>query len=95
MARIRTVKPEFFQHEGLASCSPHARLLAVALTQLADRRGRIRYVPMQVHAHAFPWEATVKVPALLAELEAVDYLKIYSIEGRDYIWIVNFENTSA
>ena len=30
MARIRSVKPEFFHHEGLASCSPHARLLFVA-----------------------------------------------------------------
>jgi predicted Rossmann fold flavoprotein len=61
MARIRTIKPEFFSHEELSSKSAHARLLAIGLLTLADCEGRLRWVPMQVHAHVFPWEATVKI----------------------------------
>ena len=90
MARIRTVKPEFFQDEELAACSPHARLLAIALLQLCDKNGVFRNIPMQVHAHAFPWEAMVKVPALLGELEGIGYLFFYTVKGREYGYIPGF-----
>lgn len=91
MARIRTLKPEFFQNEEIAKCSPHARLLAIGLLQMADVRGRIRYVPMQVHAQVFPWEALVKVPVLLGELQEINYVKKYRVDGREYLWVVQFE----
>lgn len=84
MARIRTVKPEFFQDEALASCTPHARLLAIALLQICDAKGIFRYVPMQIHAHAFPWEASVNSPALLRELEGVGYVKFYAVDGKQF-----------
>ena len=90
MARIRTIKPEFFHDKGLASCSPHARLLAIALLQLADCEGRMKNIPMQIHAHAFPWEAEVNTPMLLSELESIGFVILYESEGDDYIAIPNF-----
>ena len=90
MARIRSVKPEFFHHEGLASCSPHARLLFVALWQLADRSGRLRWIPMQVHAHAFPHEPGLDVKAIASELESIGCLRPYVVGGKNFVDIENF-----
>ena len=90
MARIRSVKPEFFHHEGLASCSPHARLLFIAMFQLADRSGRFRWIPMQVHAHSFPHEPNLDVPALAQELEAVGCIRAYKVGGKRFVDIENF-----
>lgn len=90
MARIRSVKPEFFHHEGLASCSPHARLLFIAMFQLADRSGRFRWIPMQVHAHSFPHEPELDIPALAQELEAVGCIRAYEVGGKRFVDIENF-----
>ena len=90
MARIRTIKPEFFSHELLASKSAHARLLAIGLLTLADCEGRLRWVPMQVHAQVFPWEATVKIEVLLGELVDAGYVVHYEAEGKRFVEIVNF-----
>lgn len=89
MPRIRTVKPEFFSNEELAKCSPHARLLAIALLQLADSEGRMRWIPSQVMAHAFPWE-TLDLSLMVHELCSVKYLVIYEANGREYACIPAF-----
>ena len=90
MARIRSIKPEFFHHEGLASCTPHARLLFVAMLQLADRSGRFRWIPMQVHAHAFPHERELDIPALAAELEGIGCIRTYTVGGKRFVDVENF-----
>jgi hypothetical protein len=91
MARIRTIKPEFFSHEELASKTPYARLLAIGLLTLADCEGRLRWVPMQVHSQVFPWEASVNIQSLLSELIECDYLVHYEVDGKQYVEIVNFK----
>ena len=91
MARIRTVKPEFFQHEEMSGLTPHARLLAIALLQLADRFGRLRWVPMAIHAHAFPYEPTVSVEALACELESIRYLVRWQAIGKSWAWVLAFQ----
>lgn len=45
MARIRTIKPEFFSSEDIISLSPIARLLYIALWCEADREGRFTWKP--------------------------------------------------
>lgn len=90
MARIRTIKPEFWQNESLANCSAHARLLAIALLQLADSKGRFRWIPMQVHAHAFPFEPDVDLMALAEELVKIGYINLYDYEGKRYAEIPKF-----
>jgi hypothetical protein len=90
MARIRTIKPEFFSHELLGGKSAHARLLAIGLLTLADCEGRLRWVPMQIHAQVFPWEASVKIETLLMELIDASYLVHYEVDGKRYVQITNF-----
>lgn len=45
MARIRTIKPEFFTSEDIVGLSPLARLLYIALWCEADREGRLIWKP--------------------------------------------------
>ena len=89
MARIRTIKPEFFHHKRLARCTPHARLLFAALMQLADREGRLRWIPMQVHGHAFPYES-VDISALCRELETIGSVVRYEVGEDEYLVLPSF-----
>ena len=41
MARIRTIKPDFFTSEDIVGLTPEARLLYIALWCEADREGRL------------------------------------------------------
>jgi hypothetical protein len=90
VARIRTIKPEFFQSEELAGLSPHARLLAIALLQLVDSEGRMRWISMQVHAHAFPFEPDLDIEALTQEIEAIGYIVRYEVCGKPYAYVPGF-----
>jgi len=90
MARIRTVKPEFFKHRELASCSPHARLLAIALLQQSDAEGRLEWIDLSIHGEVFPWETSVNVRALLGELSGIGWVEHYTHGGREYVSIPNF-----
>lgn len=54
MARIRTIKPEFFTSEDIVSLSPVARLLYIALWCEADREGRFAWRPATFKLRYFP-----------------------------------------
>ena len=45
MARIRTIKPEFFTSDDIVSMSSYARLLFIALWCEADKEGRMEWKP--------------------------------------------------
>lgn len=90
MARIRSIKPEFFDDPDLAACSFPARLLFVGLWVHADRSGRIEYDPRRIKARVFPYD-DVNVSVLATELERAAMVRLYVAAGRDYLWVVNFE----
>jgi hypothetical protein len=54
MARIRTVKPEFFTSEDIVCLSPLARLLYIALWCEADKEGRFVWKPLTFKLRYFP-----------------------------------------
>lgn len=54
MARIRTIKPEFFTSEDIVGLSPLARLLYIALWCEADREGRLVWKPKTFKMRYFP-----------------------------------------
>ena len=89
MARIRTVKPEFFQHEELGALPFAARLLAIGLMQLADGHGRLRWIPKQIEAHVFPWD-DVDLEALAVGLESAGILLRYQVGARRFACFPNF-----
>lgn len=56
MARIRTIKPEFWTSQTLGSVSPRARLLFLALISTADDHGRGGAVPKVLARTLFPFD---------------------------------------
>lgn len=90
MARIRTIKPEFFAHEAMASLPPHARLLALGLLCLADREGRLRWLPAQILGNVFPFEPDTDIDHLRRGLEAIGYLHTYQNDGKTFCHVRNF-----
>lgn len=93
MARIRSIKPEFFNHEGLADLTPLHRLLFIGLWTLADRHGRLEDRPRRIKAALLPWE-DCDMGALLADLEAAGFIARYvaTHKGKEeaVIWIPTF-----
>lgn len=56
MARIRTIKPQFFTNEDLAELSYGDRLLFVGLWTAADKGGRLEDRPKRLKAALFPYD---------------------------------------
>lgn len=69
MARIRTIKPEFFTSEDICGLSPLARLLYVALWCEADREGRLTWKPRTFKLRYFPAD-DCDIDALAREIVA-------------------------
>jgi len=90
MARTRLINPEFFLHEGLGLCSPHARLLFIALWTQADREGRLRWIPLRIHGQTFPHEPGIDVSALATELVEAGCLTVYEADSRRFAHVLNF-----
>lgn len=56
MARIRTIKPEFFKNEDLSDLSPIHRLLFIGLWTQADREGKLEDRPKRLKIEIFPYD---------------------------------------
>lgn len=69
MARIRTIKPEFFTSEDVVALSPLARLLYIATWLEADREGRLAWKPATLKMRYFPADAC-DMAAIAGELVA-------------------------
>ena len=56
MARIRTIKPEFWEDEKLANLPVYARLLFIGTWNFADDNGALLANPVLMKSHIFPYE---------------------------------------
>lgn len=89
--KIRTVKPEFWQSEKLATrLSIGARLLFLGLLNLADDHGRFRAHPHFVRGELFPYEPNIDVAPWLQELAKLGVIRLYQVDGSSYGVVVNF-----
>lgn len=64
MARIRTIKPEFWGDEKLAPMAPITRLVFLGLISMADDRGRLTDSVKRVDAFVFPESDDTAGPSL-------------------------------
>src|SRR3954468_14107777 len=83
MARIRTIKPEFFTSEDVVALSPLARLLFIGLWCEADKEGRLAWKPKTFKMRYLPAD-DCDVEALCAELIAQGVVKLYG-DGLAYV----------
>ena len=91
MPRIRNIKPEFFDDEGIGSLSPLARLCFIGLWTQADREGRLEDRPDRLKVRLFPYEKKLDMPALISELCAEGCISRYNVNGSHYLLIRKFK----
>lgn len=90
MARIRTIKPEFFTSEDIVSLTPLARVFYIALWCEADREGRLDWKPGTLKMRYLPGD-DCSIDALASELTASGLIVLYEVDGRLYAEIPSFK----
>lgn len=89
MARIRTIKPEFFTSEDIVSMTPLARLFYVSLWCESDRSGRLEWKPGTFKMRYLPGD-NCDVSELAKELTSRGLIILYSADGKNYAEIPTF-----
>jgi hypothetical protein len=96
MARIRTIKPEFFVDADLCELSPLHRLLFQGLWCQADRDGKLEDKPRELKVKVLPYD-DCNVDQLLEDLAAAGFIVRYAFEyavelgTKGYIYIPTFK----
>jgi len=90
--RNRTIKPQFWVDEDLARLPRDARLLYIALWNVADDGGVFEYRPERLKAQLFPYD-TIPLEELCSWLDGLESLGKFirfSNDGRSFAFLVNF-----
>lgn len=89
MARIRSVHPGLFTDEAFVSLTPLARLLLIGLWTEADDQGVFEWKPIALKMRLLPVD-DADVPALLGEMAALNVVRGFEHDGKQYGLIRNF-----
>lgn len=93
MARIRTIKPEFFFHDELFELESETglpvRLAFIALWTQCDREGRFKWRPKVLKAACLPFD-DVDFSRVLDALTTRDFIRHYTVEGEEFGIIPTF-----
>lgn len=95
MARIRTIKPEFFRHRRLYQAEQETglplRVAFAGLWTVADREGRFRWEPEEIKLDCLPYD-DVDFSRVLDALTTRGFLVSYEVDGRKYGWVPGFKD---
>jgi hypothetical protein len=89
MARIRSIKPDFWTDEKVVELSAFARLLFIGLWNFADDDGRMVYSPKKIKMQIFPAD-TVDISELIGEITSQELIAVYTISAVAYVQIAHF-----
>jgi len=89
MARIRTIKPEFWTSESVVECSCSARLLLIGMLNFADDYGNLVNSPKRLKMQIFPADI-IDTALLLDELIKHGLVIPYVVDGEKYLNIKGF-----
>lgn len=92
MARIRTIKPEFWTDEDLSALSAEDHLFAAALLNHCDDEGFFKANPRLLHAQIFALrDLSGTVPVFVQNLKNIGYLRTFQgSDGKEYGEVINF-----
>lgn len=93
MARIRTVKPDFFVDEDIGRLQPITRLVYEGLWCHADKEGRLEYRPDYLKVQIMPYDNAdmcEQLDLLMASKPrtGIPFILRYEVEGVSYIQII-------
>ena len=88
--RIRSIKPEFFKHDGIAELPPLVRLLFVGLWTIADCAGRLEDRPARIKVEVLPYDS-IDINKALESLRIAGFIYRYERDGIKLIEIPAFK----
>lgn len=95
MARIRTIKPDFFRHEGLQDLATehgaHVMLVFAGLWGHCDRFGRFECRPRHLKLDILPFLDFDMAEAIQA-LESAGFVQTYEVGSKRYGYIPSFSD---
>ena len=94
MARIRSIKPEFWTSEQVMNCSPTARLLFIGLWNFCDDAGNHVASTKTIKASVFPGDdiTSSSIQGLLDELSSNGLIAFYSFENKDFLHVTGWHH---
>ncbi len=94
MARIRTIKPEFWTSEQVMECSMNARLLFIGLWNFCDDKGRHAYSPRTIKAEVLPGDnfTADEIDGLLQELSLNGLVSIYAVGDKKFLQVTGWHH---
>lgn len=94
MARIRTIKPEFWTSEQVMECQPLARLLFIGLWNFCDDAGNHPDAEKTLKALIFPGDDidSSTVRRLLGELSEHGLVSFYEHDGKRYLHVSGWKH---
>ncbi|MDP2954679.1 MAG: hypothetical protein Q8O76_15355, partial [Chloroflexota bacterium] len=92
MARIRSIKPEFWTDEKVGQLSLLGRLLFIGLWNLADDAGVLEDSCLQLKAQLFPYDSTdpEDIEHQLCRLAELGMVLRYGLRGKQLLFIQHF-----
>jgi hypothetical protein len=95
MARIRTVKPDFFTHEELQDLESkhpgkYPMFVFQGLWTISDSKGRFKYKPRSIKLQVLPF-LDFDMAETLTILEQAGYIQVYEVDGEQYGLVKTFE----
>ena len=91
MARIRTIKPEFWTSEQIIECSVSARLLFIGMWNFADDAGNLSASSSRIKMQVFPAD-NIDIKPLINELIKRGLLIQYTVNNRNYWHITGWKH---
>lgn len=94
MARIRTIKPEFWTSEQVMECSTNARLLFIGLWNFCDDAGRMAASSKRIKASVFPSDdfTADDVRRMIVELSSNGLIGLYVVDGIEYLQVTGWHH---
>lgn len=94
MARIRTIKPEFWTSEQVMECSPITRLMFIGIWNFADDAGRLPLSTKSIKAQIFPGDnfSPDEVRRMLDELSTIGLILVYAVDGKEYLQVTGWHH---
>lgn len=94
MARIRTIKPEFWTSEQVMECSTNARLLFIGLWNFCDDAGRMPASDKRIKASIFPSDdlTAENVRRMLDELSANGLIRLYVVDDKEFLQVTGWHH---
>lgn len=94
MARIRSIKPEFWTSEQVMECSPNARLLFIGLWNFCDDHGRHPFSARQIKAEIMPGDdiSSENIRGMLEELSRIGLIEVYEVDNKQYFQVTGWHH---